>query len=251
MTTIQSHLPLEGLANARHLGGYPAEGGLTKERAYVRCENPGRVTAADRDALYRFGVRLVIDLRSPEEIDKEADLLAEDSRFQYLSLPVFSADASPAALAAETFDMGALYVHMLRDRGEVFQKILRAVLGTEGVVLFHCTAGKDRTGVLAALLLLAAGVDRETVVAEYAYTGELLRPLLDKLREGMPEGAGRERAEAMLAADPAYIETLIDDLDTHGGAKNYLRSLGFSAEEIDALNRRLIDKGENHEQNCA
>ena len=67
----------------------------------------------------------------------------------------------------------------------------------------------------------------------------------------MPEGAGRERAEAMLAADPAYIETLIDDLDAHGGAKNYLRSLGFSAEEIDALNRRLIDKGENHEQNCA
>ena len=63
---------------------------------------------------------------------------------------------------------GALYVHMLRDRGEVFQKILRAALGTEGVVLFHCTAGKDRTGVLAALLLLAAGVDRETVVAEYA-----------------------------------------------------------------------------------
>lgn len=251
MTTIQSHLPLEGLQNARHLGGYPADGGVTKSAAYIRCENPGRLTAADRDTLYHFGVRLVIDLRSPEEIAAETDLLSEDSRFHYLSLPVFSTDASPAALAADTFDMGELYVHMLRDRAEVFKKILRVILNTEGVVLFHCTAGKDRTGVLAALLLLAAGVDRDTVIAEYAYTGELLRPLLAKLRAGMPEGAGRDCAEAMLAANPAYIETLIAYIEARGGAKNYLRSLGLSDTEIDLLNRRLVNKGENNEQNCA
>ncbi len=139
----------------------------------------------------------------------------------------------------------------LRDRGKAFSQILRAILEAEGTVPFHCTTGKNRTGVLTAFLLLADGVDRETVTAEYACTGELLRPLLDKLRRGIPEGAGRERAEAMLAAAPAYIGTLIDYLKTRGCAKGYLRTLGFTDEEIAALNRKLAENGENHEQNCA
>lgn len=241
MTTISSHLKFDGLVNARHLGGYGAGEKRTRSTSYVRCENPGRVSEKDRDTLYDFGVRQVIDLRSPEEVEREPDLLAEDSRFLYTLLPVFSSDTSPAALAQGDIDMGALYIHMLEDCKATFQKVLRLILETEGGVLFHCTAGKDRTGVLAALLLLSAGVSEADVVEEYAYTAQLLRPLAEELKKNIPAGPDRSRAEEMLAADPAYIEAAIRHLNTgYSGAAGYLLSLGFSEDEINALNARLV-----------
>lgn len=240
-TDIAAHIPFDGLINARHLGGYPTVGGaLTLEKAFVRCENPENLTPEDLDRLCRFGIRTAIDLRSPEEVQGAPNPMTSDSRFTYRNIPVFSTDASPEALTKSGIPMGDLYIYMLDHCRSSFQKIFTEILNTEGGVLFHCTAGKDRTGVLSALLLLLAGVDEETVTQEYCYTQVLLAPLVEKLKSTVPEGSSPEYIREMLAARPEFIQAAIRYVkETYGSAEGYLSALGFRPEQIDALRRRL------------
>ncbi|WP_077532537.1 tyrosine-protein phosphatase [Massiliimalia massiliensis] len=242
---ITTHIPMEGLINARHLGGYRAGNMLTSDKAYIRCENPDKLTRRDMDVLYDFGIRTVIDLRSPEEVAQSENPLSRDSRFDYHSIPVFSADASPEALAQKKIDMGQLYIYMADHCTDSFFQIFDTILHSHGGVLFHCTAGKDRTGVLAAILLLACGVAKDDVVWEYTFTEELLRPLVEQLENNVPKGMEKENVQAMLAAKPEYISVFVDHLNyTYHGAKGYLAHLGFSQEEITALCQRLVNDKE-------
>lgn len=242
---ITTHIPMEGLINARHLGGYRAGDMLTSDKAYIRCENPDKLTRHDMDALYDFGIRTVIDLRSPEEVAQSANPLSCDDRFDYHGIPVFSTDASPEALAQKRIDMGQLYIYMADHCTASFYQIFDTILHSQGGVLFHCTAGKDRTGVLAAILLLACGVEKDDVVREYAFTEELLRPLVKQLENNVPKGMEKENMQAMLAAKPEYISVFVDHLNhTYHGAKGYLAHLGFSQEGIAALCQRLVNEKE-------
>lgn len=240
--TIPAHIPLEGLCNARHLGGYKtADGSLTRAEAFVRCEGPEKITAADMERLYRFGIRMVIDLRSPEETAAAPNPMATDGRFVFLNIPVFQTDASPEALTKSGIPMGELYIYMLDHCKPAFQQIFSAILDAQGGVLFHCSAGKDRTGVLAALLLLLAGVDEETVVQEYTYTQTLLAPVIERLRNHVPEGVSMAYAEDMLSARPAYIKAAIAHLkEIYHSAEGYLFALGFSREKTEAIRQKLI-----------
>lgn len=239
---IAAHISLDGLINARHLGGYPISGGgKTLEEAFIRCENPEKLSKRDRDFLYQFGIRTVIDLRSPEETSRSANPLADDDRFVYKNIPVFSTDASPDALTKTGIPMGDLYVYMLKACASSFKKIFAQIIKSSGGVLYHCTAGKDRTGVLSALLLMLAGVDEETVTAEYCYTEILLQPLVEQLKRDMPQGADPEYIDEMLSARPEFIKTAIDYINNnYTSAKGYLSSLGFDKAQINALRFRLI-----------
>ena len=238
---IAAHIPLEGFCNARHLGGYKtADGYLTKAEAYIRCEGPEKITVKDMDWLYRFGIRTVIDLRSPEEALKTPNPMAKDGRFVFQNIPVFQTDASPDALTKSGIPMGELYIYMLDYCKTAFHQIFSVILDAQGGVLFHCSAGKDRTGVLAALLLLLAGVDEETVVQEYTYTQTLLAPVIERLKQHVPEGMSLQYAEDMLSARPAYIKAAITHLnDVYHSAKGYLSALGFSEKQTEAIRQRL------------
>ena len=240
MNVISTHLPIEGLLNARHLGGYACAGGETAASAYIRCEHPGKLSPAGADFLWDYGIRDVIDLRSPEEAQRSPNPLAQDGRFGYHLLPVFGTAASPAALMGESVDMGQLYLSMLDGCRESFRRIFDAILASEGGVLYHCTAGKDRTGVLTALLLLSCGVSEKDVARDYCYTEALLRPLTEQLMGSVPAGVPASYAEAMLAAKPAYIEAALAHLrGAYSGARGYLTGLGFTDVQIGRLCARL------------
>lgn len=240
---IDAHIPFSGLINARHLGGYhTTDGGITKKEAFIRCENPYKLTAEDLDLLYNLGIRRVIDLRSPEEVSAAPNPMAEDNRFTYKNIPVFSEDASPEALTKSGIPMGDLYVYMIEERKPAFREIFAEILRSEGGVLYHCSAGKDRTGVLSALLLLLAGVDEETVVQEYCYTQVLLAPLVAELKKSINADISEEYADEMLCAYPEFIRTAIMYLKkNYINAEGYLKALGFSKTEIDALKGRLLE----------
>lgn len=239
---IAAHIPLAGLINARHLGGYPTmDGGITRKEAFVRCENPQKLTKEDLDTLYRLGIRWVIDLRSPEEVCAAPNPMAADSRFTYRNIPVFSKDASPEALTKSGIPMGDLYIYMLEERKSAFREIFSEILRAEGGVLYHCSAGKDRTGVLSALLLLLAGVAEDMVIEEYSYTQVLLAPLVAELKKGLPAGVSGQYAEEMLSARPEFIRKAVDYLKkNYGSAEAYLANLGFSAAETEELRARLL-----------
>lgn len=236
---ILAHIPLEGSVNTRHLGGYKAGDRVTKDYAFFRCESPFHMTEGDLDKLYSLGVRAVIDLRSGEEIENEPNPFNgyRDVSFHNISL----LDSARPPHFSDDFTMGDLYVRMLDLSQEGFKKAFRIILDTDGGVLFHCSAGKDRTGVLAALLLLTAGVDRETVEEEYAYTQILLAPWVEqKLEEIKTINPGAGFNPMMLQALPEYIHKALDHLiEKYGDVRNYLREIGLDDAEIDRLADRI------------
>lgn len=236
---ITSHIPLEGACNARDLGGYPALHGQTRKYAFIRCESPVNLTDADTVLLLKLGIRMVIDLRSREEIEEEPNPFARVPTISLHSIPVLGFNPTPGLMNA--IDMRDLYIHMLDDCQEAFAKIFCTMICAGRGVLFHCTTGKDRTGVLAAILLLLASVPEDIVVTEYCYTQVLLKPWVERkcVNSG---GRSLKNAAVTHASDPAYIKAAINRIiGYYDGAAGYLTHIGLTFEEINTLRRRILE----------
>lgn len=235
-------LEWEGCLNARDLGGYPTiDGQETSWGAVLRSDNLTPLTDAGRQAVVNSGVRSIVDLRTPEELELHPNPFAapgeHDIAYTHLSL------VDPAAAPGPEFTTLANDYKGLLDRfasqiGQIMTTIARA---PRGGVLIHCMAGKDRTGIISALLLDLAGVPRETIGADYALSAENLRPADEEwLETGPGERAEREqRLQTFLPRAEVMIEVL-DYLDQrYGGVEPYLRQAGVSAEDIEHLRHRM------------
>lgn len=158
-------------------------------------------TDADVQWLLRHGVTTLIDLRSEKEVQRRPCPLADDSRFTCLHLPVTGGNAMPDSPQ----DVPRSYAAMVDAR---MARILDAIDSAATGVMFFCAAGKDRTGVVSALLQRRAGMPREAIVADYALSGTNLREFLAAF--------GRQHPEidpAVYTPQPAYMEAFLDMLD--------------------------------------
>ncbi|MGO4837394.1 tyrosine-protein phosphatase, partial [Rhizobiaceae sp. 2RAB30] len=231
--------------NIRDLGGYAAAGGSeTKWRAALRGDGLSRLSAGDRAMLLGEGLRTVIDLRSAHEMKAEPNPFEGHPNVWFHNIPLFGALAPIEAAKGATgrFDMAERY----RDAVDRCQALIAELITTiasseDGVVLFHCTAGKDRTGIIAALLLSLAGVDDDTIVNDYAMTASVAAPLLDRLRvEALARGGSAELIESFLTSEPMTMRILLDHVaHAHGGTTAYLSSIGLDRSTLEALRRRL------------
>jgi protein-tyrosine phosphatase len=240
-------LAWEGCLNARELGGYPtADGRETRWGAVVRSDSPAALTEAGRAALADYGVRAIVDLRLPTELADAPNPFAEpgDHGIAYTNVSFIDpAFAPPDAVTTLADD----YLQMLdRYRRPVAEAITAVAQAPPGVVLVHCAAGKDRTGLVAALLLALAGVPDETVAADYAMTGEALRPQLEAWLDSDP--AGRAEREALLARYAPTAEVMLEVLarlaDRYGGVEPYLLEAGVPQADLDRLRDRLLGPAE-------
>ena len=136
----------------------------------LRSDAPLSPTAADVNFLLSRGVTTLIDLRSKEETTHKPCPLAEDSRFTYLHLPVTGSNTMPSSPA----DVPLSYLWMVDEQ---MARILRTIHEANGGVMYFCAAGKDRTGVVSALLQLEHGLPREAIIADYVQSGENLREM--------------------------------------------------------------------------
>ena len=235
---ISSYIALQGACNARDLGGYETKDGLTARYAFFRCESPAGLTEADISLLLGLGLAAVIDLRGRPEIEREPGPFIDLDEVQWHNFPLFDGNLPPHV--RETGNMGDFYIHMLESAGNGFAAIFRAILAARGGVLFHCSAGKDRTGLVAALLLLNAGVAREMVITEYCYTDALLGAWVEAQTK-LAESRGHALNTRLLEANRAYIETALDHLDCrYGGADGYLAAIGLTEDERAALRTRVL-----------
>ena len=241
-------IPLAGSHNIRDLGGWPVPGGETAFRRALRADSLHRLDARGIGALQALGLAMVVDLRRQDELDHApnpfADGLAGVTYAHVSLLEELDPTAFPAVEGQEP--LLHLYLLALEQRGPAFVEIMRLIAGTDGAVLFHCAAGKDRTGMVAALLLLLAGAERETVVADYAATAPRLATLLPALREdAAARGEDLDEVSPYLGAEAGTMHAFLDHLDArHGGAEDYLRRHGLSEAELDALRRRLAPERE-------
>ena len=247
MTTEQREwtrlLAWEGCLNARDLGGYrTADGRETRWGAVVRSDSPAALTEAGRAALAAYGVRAIVDLRLADEIARHPNPFAEpgDHGIAYTNVSVID----PAAgFPPDTYTMAQSYLWMLDRFGGFVAEVMAAIAGApSGGVLVHCAAGKDRTGLVAALLLGLVEVPVETIAADYALTAELLRPRDEAwLEHGPGERAEREALLARYAPTAEVMLRVLDGLgERHGGVEGYLADVGVAAADLDRLRDRLL-----------
>lgn len=241
LTITNRELRLEIAHNVRHLGGYTTTSGRITSETVIRSASLHRLTDNGMRGLAEAGVTTIIDFRSDAERERSVTPDPTPYGIRHIHAPVFQEDASPVGMEHEFPGFGTIYARFLEMGRDAYRTLIEVTSEAEGRVLFHCAAGKDRTGVAAALLLEIAGVDDETIVADYALTEPLLKPMLDQwLPEMRERGVDAARAEQLLAAPRDAIETALGYLRAqHGSAEGYARDLGVADSTISALRARL------------
>ncbi|HVO44253.1 MAG TPA: tyrosine-protein phosphatase [Aggregatilineales bacterium] len=237
------HIDLEGTVNLRDAGGYETlDGRHTHWKTLWRSDSLHHLRPEGQKTLLDLGIRTIIDLRFPSEIAQSPSVFANSTAVRYHSIPLIP-DTMPDNLPIPD-DLVALYIGFLDD----CQAALRNILGTmlesgSAPVLVHCTAGKDRTGMVIALLLGAVGVPDATVVADYALTESYIGSLLPALRrDAVRNGLDTVWYERMLDCQPEFMAKALEYLHKrYGSAENYWRGLGFSAKQLDDLRMMLVD----------
>jgi protein-tyrosine phosphatase len=232
-------IPLQGAWNVRDLGGIEGAHGAVPQDHFIRAANLAHLTPEDRDTLYSHHVMLDIDLRTPGEEHASPDALAADPHIRYL--PVSLLGEKPAAMSKMPSSLQEIYLDALDNHQAAFKQIFEAIAGVsgQGAVLYHCTVGKDRTGMVSALLLELAGVSREKIVHNYAVSAYYLKPMTDST--GMSAAMAKNPAlAAIMGSPPEAITVFLDKLDGHyGGAAAYLQTIGVSAGDIAKVRAQL------------
>ena len=237
------HLAWEGCYNVRDLGGYKTrDGKVTRWGAIVRTDNLARLTDAGRTSLVDYGVRSIVDLRRPDELAEYPNPFAttgvHDVVYTNISL-IDPARPNPEGFTTLAND----YKRILDDFAPAMAEIMHVIAAApEGAVLIHCMAGKDRTGMVAAILLDLADVPRETIAQDYALSAEYLRPLDEEWLESGP-GEREERARHLARYIPraeVMLEVLSHLDERYGGVEAYLLFAGVSPRDIDLLRARLL-----------
>ncbi|HST81558.1 MAG TPA: tyrosine-protein phosphatase [Kineosporiaceae bacterium] len=272
-------IALDGAVNVRDVGGMPTvDGSVTAQKRLLRADNLQGLSEADVSRLVdEFGLTRVIDLRTVAEVTSEGPgplsavtsvehvhhSVIPASGDRHLSRAQAQAGAQNGASDRSTAEMvsevllarrgryasanpddvvSGHYLGYLEDRPDSVVAALRAIAETPGAALVHCAAGKDRTGVIVALALLAVGVDREAVIADYVATAERIDAILARLRASATYGSGVDEVSTDRHTPRASaMKQFLDLVDSqHGGVAHWLAERGFGAEDIERLRRKLL-----------
>ena len=240
-------LPLTGLTNARELGGWNTPNGLTKYGVFLRTEVPFSLSPEDIAFLRDYGVTMNIDLRGASELESMPDMLREENWLEYIHLPMRdnqapNGSAEPSRRTMEeSFSVGEMYVRVAEDNKEWARNVIEALARAEGVAMYHCTMGKDRTGIVSAMLLGICGVSNEDILADYCVSEVYLDWIYARFREftHLPEG-GDEVAPFFKTA-PLNMRILLVHWDeNYGGVCGFLRACGVTEDCMETIRRRLV-----------
>jgi protein-tyrosine phosphatase len=248
VTLHERELAWEGCLNVRDLGGHRTrDGAETRYRAVVRADSVRELTDAGWAAAVDYGVRTVVDLRMDREL--EADPRAE-LPVEVVHVPFFLEDddatfAEVEAVATAAPDTAAAtrevyLVFLERFRKNVAAAIAAVAYAPEGIVVVHCMGGKDRTGLVTALLLHLAGVDNEQIAADYATSEERLRPRHDLWLAEAGTEVERERIRRIAATPAESMVGVLEELECrYGSVEAYLRAAGLTDEDLEHARERL------------
>ena len=242
MSSDPRHLPWDACFNVRDLGGFATrDGRTTRWRRVVRADNICRLTWHGRTALVRYGIRTVIDLRSRKELALEHDPFGrtELTGVNYLNLPQLS-DAFWSRWHQRLTGHEADLLTLETSRENIARMFTVIANAPDGGVLIHCHAGKERTGLAAALLLALSGVDPDAINADQVASDAYLEPLYEAWLAQVDDAAARARGTSRLRQDPTQISrTLAAVEDQFGGVERYLLDSGVGEEDLARVRSRL------------
>jgi protein-tyrosine phosphatase len=245
---LASWVALEGCFNFRDLGGYRAGDGRRLRTGQVfRSDGLQHLTEADLARLCdEIGLSAVIDLRSDDEVrDDGLGPIAERAEIHHIPLfPRARGQARSAEAAAKMpASMGELYFLMLTAAKEPIVQVVRLLSQTDAPSVFHCAAGKDRTGVISALLLSILGIPEQTIVADYALSRKNIDLINERLAvsenyqafmQSLPDGAYDADPEAMRV----FLERVRRE---HGSMLGWAEAAGIDAVTRERLTERLLE----------
>ena len=252
-------IELDGAVNVRDLGGLATRNGRqTVSGRLLRGDNLQELSAADVARLVGdIGLTTVVDLRSTAELTAEgpAPLQATGSVL-HVHLPVLPEQGSATDMAADALltrqdadrsrypadPVTGHYLGYLEDRPDQVVAAVRTIASSQGPVLVHCAAGKDRTGVVVALALSAIGVRQDAIVADYAATGERTGALLDRLRRSATYADDiNSKPEQDHAPRPGTMTAFLEQVGArYGGADHWLAEHGFGEDGLGLLRAKLL-----------
>lgn len=241
----------DGCLNVRDLGGLStAEGGETRRGAVVRADSVRRLSGGGWRALVEHGVRTVIDLRGDHEREEDppaelpVDVVhvpfmeASEAEWEEIAGELEAANLAAPDDATATRDAYLIFLERFRDN--VAASVRAVARAPEGGVVIHCVGGKDRTGLLVAFLLELAGVDRETIAADYALSEERLRPRHEAWFAAAESEEELARLRRIAQTPASAMRGVLDELERrYGGVEGYLRAAGLSDEELELARARL------------
>lgn len=250
MNDCIKRIRLEHAFNIRDLGGYcAADGKSVKWNTLFRGDGLSALTEKEWDVLYRKGVRTVVDLRSTAESRRLPDgcpegiaLLLRPMQTESEETPdEISPDTRPSDLRAFVRSVEEGYREIVRDDTKPMAAALEAVIRSlkDGAVLFHCTAGKDRTGIIAALLYRFLGVDDEDIIADYQVSCTYNDRGINRELAGNPELAALKHLKYSNPEDMAALLAYFREI----GVEKRLEENGFSPALIGELKSRALEDG--------
>ena len=235
-------LAWDACLNVRDLGGLTTvDGRRVRRGALVRSDQLCRLSDGGRAALVAHGVRTVIDLRTPAEVERDPDPIWHEHGVDYVLVPQqdeqFWGSIDPARTRSERDSL------VIDQRAEHIVAMVRALAGAApGGVLIHCLAGKDRTGIAVALLLGLAGVSEADIAADYTLSMANLAAELAAALAAAPDDEARSRIERGYdAREETMLATLAHLRTRHGGAKAYLMRAGLSDADTRRVRARLLE----------
>ena len=253
MTSVehQRTIALDGCFNFRDVGGYRAADGRTvRWRTLFRADGPHALTDNDAATLASLGLRTIIDLRTADEAEtrgKWLDHVTGDVAYHHLAM----SDALPTDDSLDGWVdsdyVGRHYEQMARRGAHSITQAVTLLSAPETrPAMFHCSAGKDRTGVLAAIVLGFLGVPDDVIVDDYAVSKDAMVRMYDWLRARVEDPEQLERyAPAVRSAEPATMRIFLDGMrEQYGSFDQYAAALGLT-DEVDALRDVLLEPSEN------
>ncbi|KAJ7125423.1 protein-tyrosine phosphatase-like protein [Mycena epipterygia] len=250
---------IEGLINVRSVGGYTTSGhSLVKPILLFRAADPSRITPTGKEQLLALGVRRVFDFRADDEITSYKSAAPEIPGVEFVRAPVSESRAfDPVSLSARMQEFAGneletfvtLYHEILEMGGPAFEKVLRHMLDRpDEPCLIHCTAGKDRTGLFTAILLMLLGVPDDEIIKEYALTAVGLEPFLPLLIERFKQQVGDvENFDGALKMASSRPETMIATLkmvrERYGSAEGWVAThTSLTESDLLALRQNFLVK---------
>ena len=242
-------LSWDGCHNVRDLGGLPtAAGGETTYGTVVRADSLSRLTETGWSEALEYGVARVVDLRFSEERARDT---GEPAPVEVVHVSLFGErdpvknrkwEESTRSADDLTDTFAALYVSTIDDYSEQVVRAVNAIAeGNGGCVAIHCFAGKDRTGIVTALLLSVAGVQPEVIVRDFSASDEGVLRLCAGWLASAESDAERAYRTRLLTAPAAAMATMLDHLAmAWGGADSYLLAHGVEPDTVERLQARLV-----------
>ena len=248
---MSRRIELDGPANFRDLGGYENRDGRAVQVGRVyRSDSLSYMTDADvRHCVDELDIRTVIDLRAGHEVDQFSHGPLEATGVHFLHRPVVDETRrehivrEPGAPAPELLSPAAIYLMMLERFADRLTDVVRIIADPANhPVVFHCAAGKDRTGIVAALVLGVLGVDDESIVDDYIVTAEHMPLLVQRHRAVAAErGVEAEVGDPHFSAEAEAMRDVLTGLEErYGGVEAYLLAHGLEPEAVSTLRASLL-----------